>query len=224
MPRKTRSSAKAPAPVVATRDRIVAEAENLIARHGIEGLQVKGIAEAIGIRPPSVFAHFSGRDDIVRAVVERLLHRIEEVFDAPVAGSPEEELRVRSRRMALFLLDHPADARILMRDLAHAGVPDVNSFQLTPRLLDKVYATVNDVLRRGAKEGTFRRVKAETFVSQMLGAMLANLAWSGWDSTGLPKTSSRAEVVRNAEDMAMALARAVPAPVARASRRRAGKS
>lgn len=215
MPRKTSPSARTEAPAVATRDRIVAEAENLIARHGIEGLQVKVIAETIGIRPPSVFAHFTGRDDIVRAVVERLLHRIEELFDAPVEGTPEQELRLRTRRMMLFLLDHPADARILLRDLAQAGVPDVNSFHLTPRLMDKVYSTVNDVLRRGAREGTFRRVKAETFVSQLLGGMLANLAWAGWDGSGMPRTSSRAEVVRNAEDMAVALARTANAPAGR---------
>ena len=217
--RTTRATASTAGPEPATRDRIVVAAEDLIARHGIEGLQVKEIAARVGIRPPSVFAHFGGRDAIVSAVVERLLRRIEALFDAPAAGTPEEELRARTRRLALFLVDNPADARILLRDLAQAGAPDVERHDLTARLLDKVYDTVTTVLRRGAAEGRFRRMPAESFVAQLLGGTLAHLAWAGWDVSGQPRPLiPRAQLVRAAEDLAVALAER--RDDARATRRR----
>ena len=234
--RATLSVAPEAGPGPGTRDRIVAVAEDLIARHGIEGLQVKEIAARVGIRSPSVFAHFGGRDDIVGAVVERLLRRIERLFEAPLDGTPEEELRAGTRRMALFLVDNPADARILLRDLAQAGAPDVGQHDLTARLLERVYGTVKRVLQRGAAEGRFRRVRPETFVAQLLGGILANLAWAGWDVSGHPRPLvPRAQLLRDAEELAVALAmrrdatgavrrrrvppRAVPPPASRRTRR-----
>lgn len=201
-----------------TRDRIVAVAEELIARHGIEGMQVKEIAARVGIRPPSVFAHFAGKDDIVSAVVERMLRRIEALFDAPAEGTPEEELRARTRRLVLFLIDNPADARIVLREWAQAGAPDVERYNLTSRLLDKIYGRVTAVLRRGEVEGQFRRLRAERFVAQLLGAILGQLAWMGWDVSGHPRPLvSRQQLVRDAEHLAVALVRTA-APPRRAAR------
>jgi AcrR family transcriptional regulator len=193
-----------------TRDRIVAVAEELIARHGIEGMQVKEIAARVGIRPPSVFAHFAGKDDIVSAVVERMLRRIEALFDAPPEGTPEEELRARTRRLVFFLMDNPADARIVLREWAQAGAPDVERYDLRSRLLDKIYGRVTAVLRRGEAEGQFRRLRAECFVAQLLGAILGQLAWMGWDVAGHPRPLvSRQQLVRDAEHLAVALVRTV---------------
>lgn len=204
--RTTRSAALTASPEPSTRERIVAAAEDLIARHGIEGLRVKEIAARVGIRPPSLFAHFGGRDDIVSAVVERMLRRIEALFDAPAEGTPEEEVRARTRRLVLFLIDNPADARIVLREWAQAGAPDVERHDLRVRLLDKIYGRVTTVLQRGADAGRFRRLRAESFVAQLLGGILAQLAWMGWDVSGHPRPLvSRAQLVRDAEDLAVAL-------------------
>ena len=176
-------------------------------------MQVKEIAARVGIRPPSVFAHFAGKDDIVGAVVERLLRRIEALFDAPAEGTPEEEVRARTRRLVLFLIDNPADARIVLREWAQAGAPDVERYDLRARLLDKIYGRVTTLLQRGAAAGHFRRVQAESFVAQLLGAILAQLAWMGWDVTGHPRPLvSRQQLVRDAEHLAVALVRSLPKP------------
>jgi AcrR family transcriptional regulator len=207
-----------------TRDRIVAVAEELIARSGVEGMQVKEIAARVGIRPPSVFAHFNGKDDIVSAVVERMLRRMEALFDAPAKGTPEEEVRARTSRLVLFLIDNPAYARIVLREWAQAGAPDVERYDLRARLLDRIYGRVTKLLQRGADAGRFRRMRAESFVAQLLGGILAQLAWMGWDVSGHPRPLvSRAQLVRDAKHLAVALLQSrVEAGAKRSARHRTG--
>jgi AcrR family transcriptional regulator len=219
--RTTRREPPSGGPGSGTRDQIVAAAEDLIARHGLEGLQVKAIAARVGIRPPSVFAHFAGRDDVVGAVVERLLGRLDALFDAPAAGTPEEELRARTRQLVRFLIENPADARILLRELAQAGAPDVERHDLRARLLERIYDRVAAVLHRGASTGHFRRLRTESFVAQVLGGILAQLAWAGWDVTGRPRpVVSRTQLIRDAEDLAVAIVWRRPVPRRRARRAR----
>ena len=224
MRRTTRGAPPGDGPGSGTREQIVAAAEDLIARHGLEGLQVKAIAARVGIRPPSIFAHFAGRDDIVGAVVERLLGRLEALFDAPPAGTPEEELRTRTRQLVMFLVENPADARILLRELAQAGAPEVERHDLRARLLERIYDRVAAVLHRGAATGEFRRLRTESFVAQLLGGILAQLAWAGWDVAGRPRpVVPRAQLIRDAEDLAVALVQPrVGAGAGRSGRNRAG--
>jgi len=61
---------------VSTRERILEVAEEIIARHGMEGLRLKDVAESVGIQPPSVFTHFDGREAIGDAVAHRVLEKI----------------------------------------------------------------------------------------------------------------------------------------------------
>ncbi len=62
-----------PARAKATTDEIVAAALDLIARNGGEALSLNAVAEAVGIRAPSLYKRFSNRAALMNAARDRVL-------------------------------------------------------------------------------------------------------------------------------------------------------
>jgi len=54
-----------------TRDRILAAAQNLFARHGFAGVSMPAIAKASGITAGAIYKHFESKDDLFFEVVSR---------------------------------------------------------------------------------------------------------------------------------------------------------
>src|SRR5262245_62327331 len=87
--RSRRDDAQAP-----TRQRLLNEASKLFARRGYYGTSTHAIAEAVGIRQPSLFYHFASKQDLMKAMLEYDLdtpaRRAKRLLDAK--GSPAARL------------------------------------------------------------------------------------------------------------------------------------
>jgi AcrR family transcriptional regulator len=55
-------------PVGGTRERILEAATRIIEERGVGALRIREVARAAGIREGSIYNHFKGRDEIVRAI------------------------------------------------------------------------------------------------------------------------------------------------------------
>ena len=53
-----------------TKERLIKAALELFSENGYEGTSVDQIAKAVGIRAPSIYAHFKGKDEILQAVFD----------------------------------------------------------------------------------------------------------------------------------------------------------
>lgn len=53
-----------------TRERLIQVALELFSEYGYEGTSVEQIASAVGIKAPSIYAHFKGKEDILKAVLD----------------------------------------------------------------------------------------------------------------------------------------------------------
>lgn len=78
----------------ATRERILDASEALFAEHGLAGTAVRDIARDVGLTPASLYNHFSGKQELYEAVLERgvrpLIEMMQEVAqhdEAPAARS-----------------------------------------------------------------------------------------------------------------------------------------
>ena len=65
---------------MSTKDRILEEALTLFAENGYDGTGVEQIAEKVGIKAPSLYKHFKGKEDILNALIDSAEERYEESF------------------------------------------------------------------------------------------------------------------------------------------------
>ncbi len=180
-----------------TRERILNVGEELIAQHGMEGFQLKDVAERIGIRPPSIFAHFAGRDAIAQAIAERMLLRIRDLLVAGDDENPDEVISRWVRGLVAYMVANTAHLRIFLRDMAHAGSPGVSEYKDADDIQAEMAASIASVMQRGIAEGKFRVVRVEGLMAQIFGAVVAMLVWEGWDDSGNPIPGVPIETVQD---------------------------
>jgi AcrR family transcriptional regulator len=84
---------------------ILTEAAKLFFEHGFAGTGIDEIGAAVGVTGPAFYRHFSSKQDLLVALVERAVSRLQDVVDRAAEaadGNPEEALRL--------LVEYSADA------------------------------------------------------------------------------------------------------------------
>jgi AcrR family transcriptional regulator len=108
-----------------TRDRVIAAAVDVFARDGFERATLADIARAAGISRPSVLHHFESKDalydEVVTGVFTRLGAVVTDAFGA--GGSFEDRLRHMCLAYSGFLAAHPAEARLVAREVVEGDGP-----------------------------------------------------------------------------------------------------
>ena len=99
-----------------TRDRILEEALTLFSENGYDGTGVEQLAERVGIKAPSLYKHFKGKEDILNALIDNAEARYEESFGSEqhlgkLPESREAFIRVTMERI-LFTMRDPMIRRI----------------------------------------------------------------------------------------------------------------
>ena len=93
-----------------TKERILEEALTLFAQNGFDGTSVEQIAERVGIKAPSLYKHYKGKEDILNAIIDAAETRYEEYFgsDRNIGEIPENRedfVRVTMGRIAFTMHD-----------------------------------------------------------------------------------------------------------------------
>lgn len=116
-PTSARNTAKKPD---STRDRILDAAEKLFAENSYEGTTLREIAKGVGIREPSLYAHFANKDAIYGAVIDRALLPFSDEMQlwdaanltlADIHGIPRKLMELHAR--------HPYSAQILHQEFSN---------------------------------------------------------------------------------------------------------
>src|SRR5713226_10153553 len=97
-----------------TRERILQVAQALFAERGYRGTSLRDISSRIGIKAPSLLQHFSSKEQIYLAVLDRIFSKLEDAIGGVLISQDsyhDRILRVINGQID-FIASHPDYARI----------------------------------------------------------------------------------------------------------------
>jgi len=103
-----------------TRERVLDAAEALFAERGFAGTALRDVAQAAGLRIPSLYNHFSGKEALYEAVLERGLRPALELLEQAEAATPENRPEFVERVLGA-LGRRPAVARLVQHEVLTGG-------------------------------------------------------------------------------------------------------
>ncbi len=145
---------------MSTKDRILSEALILFAEKGYSAVFVNDIADAVGIKAPSLYKHYKGKQDIFDSCVQKFYERMTEVkSDLQLPDSPSSELSYETATTEMIVSFAEGLFKFYLRDEVAAGFRKmlmIERFQ-NPEL-NRIY---EDLFIHGAvahEEGIFKEL------------------------------------------------------------------
>jgi AcrR family transcriptional regulator len=150
----------------AAQTRIIEAALDLFAEHGISGTSLQMIADALGVTKAAVYHQYNTKDEIILAVAQVVLVRLE----AAVTAAEGERSRSRAREVLITgMIDLAVERRrmagVLQRD------PVMLRFLENHAPFRHVMTRVNRLLMGGASRPP-ARVQAATLAAAIAGAVI----------------------------------------------------
>jgi AcrR family transcriptional regulator len=106
-----------------SRERILDAATEVATERGYDGTTISLVSKKSGLPPTSIYWHFTDKDDLIAAVIERSFARWLAALDLPGGDALAERAREIGPQVAKALLDAPDFIRLgLMLALEHRPV------------------------------------------------------------------------------------------------------
>jgi len=171
------------------RGEILTVATRLFAGQGFDGTSIAEIAEAVGVKKPSLLYHFASKDELRQAVLDNVLARWNEmlprVLMAATAG--EDQFEGVTRELVSFFMADPDRARLLIREALDR--PDDMQKRLAAHVRP-VVANLSDYIRRGQGHGELHAgADAEAYLFQTITLLLCGVAFTDSFGTLMPRSS-----------------------------------
>ena len=104
-----------------TRDRILAAGEAGFAERGYAGTSLRDVANAVGIRIPSLYNHFDSKSDLYKAVLSNAIAPITDVLERVNDGRLSREPRDVIAAMMDVFRDRPNVPKLIQYELLSGG-------------------------------------------------------------------------------------------------------
>ena len=104
------------------RERILAAAERIFARHGFFAARVSEIAKDAGVADGTIYLYFKSKDDLLISLFENRMRQVNERLRQAIAGRPPaEQLRAFIHTYLQLVSDEPTVAEVLTIELRQSS-------------------------------------------------------------------------------------------------------
>ncbi len=147
------------------KERLIKAALNLFSENGYEGTSVDQIAKAVGIKAPSIYAHFKGKEELLQAVIDWSNEEY-----AKGMGLKEEagknvrtgkELKEYSLKLITFTLHNEISIRMRRLFTIEQYRNEMFAESATGHLISNIKSLFTPVFKRMMDEGTMVRCNPE---------------------------------------------------------------
>ena len=157
------------------KEKLLDAAESLVQERGLNGVTFQDLADAVGLRKPSVFHHIKNRDDLVSALIERCGSKhgtqyaevVERDLDAPQ----------KLRQIARIFEQGFKNGRPCLLASISSGISTLSP-DATEQLKNAAKASISrfaEVFAQGRKDGTLEFEGSPTDAATAFFAMLQGL-------------------------------------------------
>jgi len=106
---------------------IVAAGRRLIESEGLTGLAMRRVADEVGVQPPSLYKHMTGRSQLIRLIAEDVLGDLMNSLNAAVTGDdPRANLVALAGAFRRFAHENPGAYALIFTPLPEESRPDPN--------------------------------------------------------------------------------------------------
>lgn len=158
-----------------TKARIFKAALQLISEKGYTGTTVDEIVARAGVAKGTVYYHFSGKAELVEALIAEQLGPVAERFRSTAAGidDPAAAIDTLVRFELEWIRDNSAFAKLLVTELWRED----RAWRETLVLLrQRIGSAIAEVIARGVRSGAFRDDIDPVFASSALFGVVATVA------------------------------------------------
>jgi AcrR family transcriptional regulator len=153
-----------------TAERILDAAEALFAARGYAATTLRDVARAVGLRNPSLYNHFDGKEALYAAVLERGIRPVFETLMRSVIHEEEAEAQARLLEEVMAILARrPALARLVQHEALAGGE------HLTPMLREwirPVFAQARALIEAQGRGGRWRPEQVPHLILAMYQVMV----------------------------------------------------
>jgi TetR/AcrR family fatty acid metabolism transcriptional regulator len=176
------------------RDRILAAATRVFARHGFFGAQVADVARAADVAAGTVYLYFRSKDDLLVSIFEKTMASAIADGQAALAGIDDPVDRLREiARMHLARLGADRDLAVVFQVELRQTTKFMAHFSATG--LRDYLGLIRDVVTDGQRRGRFREGPSPTLVAKMIFGALDEMATNWVLSERSYKLASDADAV-----------------------------
>ena len=171
------------------RRELVGKAADLFDRAGYHTTGVSELAQAVGIRKPTLYHYFSGKDEILFSIHEEFIDLlIERQESRPVLGASDELREVMAD--VLGLMDtHRGHVRVFFEHHRELSAADRETIRVKR---DRYQSLVEGVIVRGIRDGELRDVDPRLATLAVFG--MCNWAYQWYRADGPLSSRELAEV------------------------------
>jgi AcrR family transcriptional regulator len=153
------------------REEILAAAIRSFAARGFSGTSTREIAREAGAKQPLIFYHFGSKADLYLAAVFYQLDRLRCGLDEALLGATDDVDRLDRfvRTYYDHFTVHEPGLGVCLRELS--GLPDSLPEKIAAAHRDAATATLEEIIRTGTANGTFRPLDPESSMFAIIGIL-----------------------------------------------------